>query len=73
MLGFKGEVHPEIKVLSLFIHPHVVSKLYDFISDVEMFCSRSKLFFSKTTTASMYYLFDYGDHKRRKLVCSAMI
>jgi len=32
---FKGLVHPKIKILSVFTHPHVVPNLYVFICSAE--------------------------------------
>ncbi len=31
----EGIVHPKIKIMSSFTHPHVVPKLYDFLYSVE--------------------------------------
>jgi len=35
MLHFKGLVHPKMKILSVFTHPHVVPNLYVFICSAE--------------------------------------
>jgi len=32
---YVGIVHPKMKILSSFIHPHVVPSLYGFLSSVE--------------------------------------
>jgi len=34
-LNIKGLVHPKMKFLSVFTHPHVVPKLYVFICSAE--------------------------------------
>jgi len=34
-VNFKGLVHPKMKNLSVFTHPHVVPNLYVFICSVE--------------------------------------
>jgi len=34
-LGFKGLVHPKMKILSAFTHPHVDPNLYVFICSAE--------------------------------------
>ncbi len=34
-ITFKGIVHPKMKMLSSFTHPHVISNLYEFLSYVE--------------------------------------
>jgi len=33
--NLKGIVHPKIKILSSFTHPHVVPTLYEFLSSAE--------------------------------------
>jgi len=34
-INIKGLVHPKMKILSVFTHPHVVSTLYVFICSAE--------------------------------------
>ncbi len=31
----KGIIHPEMKILSLFTHPHIVLNLHELLSSVE--------------------------------------
>jgi len=34
-ISFKGLLHPKMKILSVFTHPHVVSNIYVFICSAE--------------------------------------
>jgi len=46
--SFKGTVHPKLKILPSFTHPHVVPNLYEFLSSVKCLITNilQNIFFS---------------------------